>query len=122
MGSTSLISKSVKTEDIIPQIISLSDKWKRIITERIKIGLPEDNYFSLKFLNRGRSDISKWNIKIRIIVEPGEYLEANYNTSQDLGEFSITSKLSQTIPPDGELAIPISQINYFPKSEISWII
>lgn len=108
---------------IMGEIMNLHNKWKKILEANTnyelttKVGL-----FALKLKNRGRSDVVKWELKVKATIDPGEFLKEKYNINGEKIEFIIESNSSEEhiIPADRELIIPISPISFFPKCTFRW--
>lgn len=117
-----IIPKQITEEITLPdEFMTLNNKWHQILTNNLPDTVGSLKCLWLEITNRGKSDVSKWEIKVNILVTPGDYLSER-NTIGEYKTYIIKSQLHQTIPPNGSIEIPMAFSGYFPSAKYSWVI
>lgn len=98
----------------------LHDKWLEIITNNYPKAMREEQVLILKLMNRGKSDIINWDLKIRGRIKAGNYLKNKLNITDEEFEVQLKSTTNQQIAPNEDIQIPILPIGLFPFIEIEW--
>ena len=99
----------------------LHDKWIGIIKANMPEAIQTDEFFLLKFSNRGKSDIQKWVIDININVQPGDPLFEKKNIGGDNLCFKVEScGFPDYINVSNSIDVIIGKINNFPIININW--
>jgi Ca2+/Na+ antiporter len=114
---------SIDTENkkiINSTAIRLKDKWNEILNNNLEKTIIEKKFFNLSLINRGKSDITKWEISISVEIKEGKYLNENFSINGEKADWIIKSKTHQTIEPGKDLDIPIISVGDFPEITISW--
>jgi hypothetical protein len=95
--------------------------WKLTLQNNLPEAMKQENCFSLQLMNRGKSDIIKWSIKIKVIITVGQYL-TGLNIAGNNYQYTINSSPLDQIGPGQEICIKVLPYGFYPKAEISWTI
>ncbi len=119
-----LVAKPVESElndfvDFSEDAIKIHQQWQKILMNNLPDAAKQEESFTLLFINRGKSDIIKWQIKVTVFIEPGVYLHS-LTIQGDTYNFNINSKSTQQIGPGEELCIKIIPFGFYPKARINW--
>ncbi len=106
--------------DIIPVASDLHEKWYSIINNNYAQGIREVKVLILRLLNRGKSDIIHWELKITGRIKAGAYLKNKINIGDEDFRLNICSTTNQQIAPNEDIEIPILPIGLFPLLELEW--
>jgi hypothetical protein len=67
--------------NVIEKAQQLHNKWRDILNKNVQTALQPEAYIILTLNNTGRSEIVDWNIDILLVMDPGDYLQRNFNIS-----------------------------------------
>lgn len=113
-----------RPNDTLPlaaEISALHDKWFEILDKNLPAATQVDNrYLQLKLINRGRSDVVSWKLRMHIEIEPGAVL-ATRNIIGERQGWLVESEGSQhLIAPSSEIEVIVAQLGIFPVANVSW--
>lgn len=99
----------------------LYSKWREILGKNVPAALQPEKYIILTLNNTGRSEIVSWHIDIQLSIEPGDYLQKNFNINGESLRWHIDNQSYQDIiSPDKTIDIPIALTGTFPIAKFSW--
>lgn len=110
-----LDNSTVKCEATAKEVFA---KWRDLI-----IGVDSTfeianlDVFTLILMNRGRSDIVDWDIKITLEIDPRSKISTHQPYSIS---WTIDSSKWGQIPPAESINIPVVIVSCFPKYKIKW--
>jgi|GEM_PF-2073702 hypothetical protein len=97
-------------------------KWKQILNSNLPEVECKPQILRLKFTNRGKSDITQWELIVKVKVVAGVYLKNQFNTQGSNFEFSLKSQSSDIIPPGEFVDITVMPFGSYPQVIITWVI
>lgn len=98
-------------------------KWCDILNKNVPEAMANANeqYLTLEFTNRGRSDIIDWKIEVEIEIFPESYLQSKCNIIGEKISWSVKYQgYSHNISPDDSIAVPIACLGAFPRANFKW--
>lgn len=114
---------STATQPRAANLVVHHDEWSRL-AQRAAPDLPQ-NYklIKLRLTNRGRSDVSSWQILGRLSVEPGAFLSGQYKSRAETYDWKIESAGARDMVVAGSfievLALPTGM---FPIARATWTV
>ncbi|MBK9982081.1 MAG: hypothetical protein IPP15_06570 [Saprospiraceae bacterium] len=106
-----------EASDLKIESMNLYNRWKNLLNGNQYLIEQNPCYVSLILANRGRSDIVHWKLQIELLVDGGDILPDEAQTST---KWEITSDVNEIISFEHERKVPILIKNAFPKFEINW--
>jgi len=104
-------------------IQELYDKWFQILQTNIPAARKQEQSVVLRLKNRGRSDITWWNVEVNAHVEPGKYLSNKFNISGEISKWTIEHEgYKDIIAPDEKIDVVIAKTGVFPVVKFHWSI
>ena len=107
----------------LTEMDGLYDKWLHIITANIPTARQQEQALILRLQNKGRSDITWWQIRMGASVEPGEYLASQFNIRGEHCEWTIELEGYKDLIATGQsIDLFAARSGVFPRIRYSWTI
>jgi len=105
------------------EIKELYDKWFQILETNIPAARKQEQSVVLRLKNRGRSDITWWNIEVIALVDPGKYLSNKFNITGETSKWTIEHEgYKDIIAPDEKIDVLVAKTGVFPVVTFDWSI
>jgi len=103
------------------ECVDLHRKWNQILQNHLPAAVRAEKYLLLELMNRGRSDIVGWTIRVTMDIQPSEYMVENFNTSGERVNWEVSYKgYEDSISPQGKIEVPIAVLGSYPEARIKW--